>query len=97
MLERPERRGEAGEADDGVEDDVGLRALEQLGEVAADLRQRRVDVVERRRAGGGGARARAPGCASTISIAWRPIEPVAPSRATRFTGASVGTIRRSAE
>src|SRR4051794_21149929 len=26
------------------------------------------------------------GCASTISIAWRPIEPVAPSNATRFMG-----------
>ena len=33
----------------------GSRALEQLGQVAADLLQRRVDVVERRRAGGGGA------------------------------------------
>ena len=54
-LERPERGVDAREADDGVEDDVGLRALEQLGQVAADLLQRRVDVVERRRAGGGGA------------------------------------------
>ena len=55
MLERPERRVDAGEADDGVEHDVGLRALEQLGQVASDLLQRRVDVVERRRAGGHGA------------------------------------------
>ena len=43
------------EADDGVEDDVGLGAVEELGEIAADLLQRRVDVVERRRAGRGGA------------------------------------------
>ena len=55
VLERPERRVDSGEADDGVEDDVGLRALEQLGQVAADLLQRRVDVVERRRAGRRGA------------------------------------------
>src|SRR5438309_6723931 len=33
------------------------------------------------------------GCASTISIAWRPIDPVAPRRATRFTGPSVGSAR----
>src|SRR2546421_1739303 len=43
-LERPERRGKAGEADDGVQDEVGLSALEQLGEVAADLGQRRQPV-----------------------------------------------------
>ncbi len=54
-LERPERRVDAGEADDGVEDDVGLGAVEELGQIAADLLERRVDVVERRRAGGGGA------------------------------------------
>ena len=53
VLERPERRVDAGEADDGVQDDVRLRALEQLGQVAADLLERRVDVVERRRAGRG--------------------------------------------
>ena len=40
-LERPERRADAGEADDGVEHDVRLGPLEQLGRVAADLRQRR--------------------------------------------------------
>ena len=33
------------------------------------------------------AQSSSPGCASTISIAWRPIEPVAPSKATRFIGA----------
>ena len=54
-LERPERRVDSREADDGVEDDVGLGAVEQLGEIAADLLQRRVDVVERRRAGRSGA------------------------------------------
>jgi hypothetical protein len=47
--ERPQRRVDAGEADDRVEDDIGLRAFEELGEVAADLLQRRVDVVERTR------------------------------------------------
>ena len=39
-LERPERRPEAGEADDGVEDDVRLGALEELGRVAAHLCER---------------------------------------------------------
>ena len=37
-LERPQRRADAGEADDRVQDEVGLRVLEELGEVAADLR-----------------------------------------------------------
>ena len=53
VLERPHRRREPGEADDGVQDDVGLGALEQLGRVAADLRQRR-EPVDRRRARRGG-------------------------------------------
>ena len=48
-LQRPERRVHAGEAHDGVEHDVGLRLLEQLGQVASDRLQRRVDVVERSR------------------------------------------------
>ena len=30
-LERPHRRREPGEADDGVQDEVGLGAVEQLG------------------------------------------------------------------
>src|SRR2546430_11889537 len=38
-FQRPERRRQAGEADDGVENDFRLRALQQLGQVAADLRQ----------------------------------------------------------
>ena len=51
-LERPERGRQACEADDGVEDDVRLGALEQLGEIAADLCQRR-QPVHGLRAGGG--------------------------------------------
>jgi len=39
-LERPERRREAGETDDGVEDEIGLGAFEELRQIAADLRQR---------------------------------------------------------
>ncbi len=54
VLERPERRPNAGEADDGVEDDVRLAPLEQLDRVAADLdvldAVLRREVVERRRA-----------------------------------------------
>ena len=53
-LERPQRRGQAGEADHGVEDEIRLGPLEQLGQVAADLRQRR-EPVDRLRARGGGA------------------------------------------
>ena len=52
-LERPEGRRQAREADDCVEDDVRLGALEQLGQVAADLRQRR-EPVDGLRAGRGG-------------------------------------------
>ena len=44
---------EAGETDDGVEDDVGLRSFEQLGEIAADLRVRR-EPVDRLRPGRAG-------------------------------------------
>ena len=55
VLERPEGGVNAGEPDDGVQHDVWLCPLEQLGEIAADLLQRGVDVVERRRAGGHGA------------------------------------------
>ena len=42
------------------------------------------------------AQSSSPGCASTISIACRPIEPVAPSRATRFTRKVYGRFWRSA-
>ena len=82
-LERPQRRRQPREADDGVQDDVRLGTLEQRREVAADLRQRR-QPVDRRRSG----RRRDElelGVRVTISRACRPIEPVAPRRATRFT------------
>ena len=39
-LERPQGRTDSGEADDGVQDDVRLRGVEQLRQVAADLRVR---------------------------------------------------------
>ena len=52
-LERPERRVDAGEADDRVEDDVRLGLLEHLGRIAADLSHRR-EAVDRRRARGRG-------------------------------------------
>ena len=54
MLERPERRANTCESDDGVEDDVGPASLEQLDRVAADLNVLdavlRREGVERRRA-----------------------------------------------
>ena len=80
-LERPERRADPGEADDRVEDDVGLGPLEQLGRVTAHLGQRR-EPVDRRRARRGCDELQL-GLAATISRAWRPMEPVAPSSATR--------------
>ena len=40
VFERPHRRRQAGEPGDRVQDDVRLCALEQLGQVAARLRQR---------------------------------------------------------
>ena len=49
-LERPHRRREPGEADDGVQHDVRLGPLEQLGRIASGLRQRR-EPVDRRRPG----------------------------------------------
>ena len=75
---------EPGEADDRVQDDVGLGPLEQVGRVSPGLRQRR----EARRSAASpevAATSSSSGCASITSIAWRPIEPVAPSRAIRFT------------
>src|SRR5215210_9082298 len=36
-VERPERRRQAREADDGIQHNVGLRALQQLRQVTADL------------------------------------------------------------
>ena len=52
-LERPERRVDSREADDGIEDDVRPGALEEIGQVSADHLQWRVYVVQRRRPGGG--------------------------------------------
>src|SRR4029077_17281366 len=55
VLQRPERRVDAREADDRVQDEVGLRSLEQLDDVATDLEvldaEARRDLVERLRAG----------------------------------------------
>ena len=87
-LERPHRRREPGEADDRVQDEVGLGALEQLGEVAADLRERR-EPVDRLRARTRPRRARGRGARRSPRCAWRPIEPVAPSRAIRFIAGRV--------
>ena len=44
-LERPQRGADSGEADDRVQDEVGLRRVEELGQVAADLHV--LDVVAR--------------------------------------------------
>ena len=75
-LERPQRRRQAREADDGVQDDVRLGAFEQLGEVASDLRQRRQPVDGLRAGSSGdelelrvpGRRSRSPGDRSTRSL-----------------------------
>ena len=53
-LERPQRCGQTGEADHGVQDEIRCGPVEQLGQVAADLRQRR-EPVDRLRARGSGA------------------------------------------
>ena len=82
---------DAGEADDRVEDDVRLAPLEQLDRVAADLDV--LDAVRGRERPSSGvepdirAQSSSSGCAATTSIACRPIEPVAPSSATRLTRA----------
>ena len=58
-LERPERRTDSRKADDGVQDDVGLGALEELGQVAACLdvldAVSRSELLEAARAGREGA------------------------------------------
>ena len=88
-LERPQRRADAGEADDRVQDDVRLCGFEQFRDIAADLRV--LDAVlarELRQVGGAGcesAQSSSSGFRSMTSIACRPIEPVAPSSAIRFT------------
>jgi hypothetical protein len=54
VVERPERGAYSCEADDGVQDDVGLGALEELRDVASDLRvldaEVRGEPIERLRA-----------------------------------------------
>ena len=54
VLERPERRADAGEAHHGVEHEIRLRRFEELSEVAADLHVldpvARGELVERLRA-----------------------------------------------
>ncbi len=81
-LERPERGRQPCEAHDRVEDDIRLRTVEELGEVAADLGERgeTFDVL---RSGRGGTSS-SSGWAPMISSACVPIEPVAPRSATRF-------------
>ncbi len=55
LLERPECRPDARESDDGVQDDVGSAALQQLNGIAADLGvldgMLGGELVQRRRAG----------------------------------------------
>ena len=93
-LERPERRAEAGEADDRVQDDVRLARARAAR--SGRRRPGRARRRARRRAASSRRRARrertssSSGCASMTSIAWRPIEPVAPRRATRFTPQCAG-------
>ena len=90
-LERPERRLDAGEADDRVEDDVRLARVEEVG--TPSRRPGRARRRERRRARRAAAcrtcsaQSSSSGFAPTISIACAPIEPVAPRRATRFIDA----------
>ena len=88
-LERPQRRADAGEADDGVQDEVGLGRLEELDDVAADLDVLDAELgCERGRAAASPTRARRPrssGFAAITSSAWRPMDPVAPSRAIRLS------------
>jgi hypothetical protein len=52
-LERPQRRANAGEADDGVEHDVGVASLQEHTRISADLDVRdpvlRCEIVQRGR------------------------------------------------
>ena len=90
-LERPERRRQAREADHRVQDDVRLGPLQQLGQVAAYLRERR-EAVDRGRARGGGDELELV-LACDTSSAWRPIEPVAPRSAMRFMSLCPSRLR----
>jgi len=91
-LEGPERRGQSREAHDRVQDEVRFGPLEQLGEIPARL-------VSGARPSIGcepdaAAQSSKPGCASMISSACCPIEPVAPRSRDPFHHAgSVGSPR----
>jgi hypothetical protein len=66
---------------------VGLGALEELRDVASDLRVLDADVRGEPSSGcepDGERQTARSGFAATTSSAWRPIEPVAPSRAIRL-------------
>ena len=92
-LERPERRAHSREPDDGVQHEVGLGGVEELGDVAADLdvlaSQLRRELVERLRARRERAH-RELGVAAITSSACRPMDPVAPSRAIRLSRTGEG-------
>ena len=63
-------------------DEAGLAQMRtRLEEMGAEVLALPADLTEPEAA----AQSSSSGCASTISIAWRPIDPVAPSSATRFT------------
>ncbi len=89
VLEGPQRCLDACEADDRVQHDVGLGGVEKSP--APSRRPARARRRARPPVSPSGcepdinAHSSRSGLASTISIACRPIEPLAPSRATRFT------------
>ena len=89
VLERPHRRNQAGEADDSVQHDVRLSALEQLGRVSPGLRQRR---ESRRSAATPTSRQRARARDARRS----PRSPGARSSRSRQAGRSASPSQRSA-
>jgi hypothetical protein len=74
-FERPQRGVDAGEADDRVQDDVGLGLLGASPSIGVEP-----DVAPT---------TSRPGFAAMTSRAWRPIEPVAPRTAIRRFTCSV--------
>ena len=87
VLERPERRADSpAKPTTAFSTRSGLRASSSSVEVAAGLVLGPVRVRERATSVAPDATAQSvrSGCASMISIAWRPIEPVAPRSAIRF-------------
>ena len=93
-LERPQRRADAGEADDGVQDEVGLGRVEELREVAADLDVLDAELARRASSSGcepdASAQTVSSGFAAITSSACRPMDPVAPSRAIRLSRTGEG-------